>query len=182
MILEAEEINDANIKDINFWEQFTTKNGSTYSWTLLFRISKISTFESNSQPVPCKPTIKNGCSEYQRYQLLRAIHNKEASRHNCNGVVPNIKDINFWEQFTTSIGDAIVSGELFRISKISTFESNSQLLFLLFAPRRGCSEYQRYQLLRAIHNNFYVTSVLHIVVPNIKDINFWEQFTTKNAP
>ena len=92
------------------------------------------------------------CSEYQRYQLLRAIHNELFVCQAPQLVVPNIKDINFWEQFTTV----------------------SLVLKIPF----GCSEYQRYQLLRAIHNTFPAFSGLKFVVPNIKDINFWEQFTT----
>jgi len=122
----------------------------------LFRISKISTFESNSQqsnqffpPCIC-------CSEYQRYQLLRAIHNSSMYTDVQNPVVPNIKDINFWEQFTTNPISLIARSLLFRISKISTFESNSQPPFTLYS--------------------------IFKVVPNIKDINFWEQFTTAPCP
>ncbi len=167
-----------NIKDINFWEQFTTIRFIHTRHTTLFRISKISTFESNSQPVELSELLRSCCSEYQRYQLLRAIHNGKVGGVVGSSVVPNIKDINFWEQFTTFI-DFIRNMELlFRISKISTFESNSQhILAQLFTTHR-CSEYQRYQLLRAIHNpgNKLVADVA--VVPNIKDINFWEQFTT----
>jgi len=93
---------------------------------LLFRISKIQFFESNSQrldivllKVPC-------CSEYQRYNFLKAIHN-----------IP------------TKIYEVL---SLFRISKIQFFESNSQLTD--FKPNTiiGCSEYQRYNFLKAIHN------------------------------
>ena len=120
----------------------------------LFRISKISTFESNSQPSFCNSLCKRCCSEYQRYQLLRAIHNPLIKTLGIRYVVPNIKDINFWEQFTTTFHALLYFQMLFRISKISTFESNSQL-----NPRDNvaigcCSEYQRYQLLRAIHNYF----------------------------
>ena len=193
-----------NIKDINFWEQFTTQTPIHFFLTLLFRISKISTFESNSQPSINGPSCSGCCSEYQRYQLLRAIHNQrlvdtlgddgcseyqryqllraihnwghtwnmrgrgcsEYQRyqllraiHNCIAVpfyiavvVPNIKDINFWEQFTTIISERFISFPLFRISKISTFESNSQRTVMVLPSMVCCSEYQRYQLLRAIHN------------------------------
>ena len=145
---------------------------------LLFRISKISTFESNSQHG--ETSIKNSgrCSEYQRYQLLRAIHNHISHLSYPKTVVPNIKDINFWEQFTTRQGWKRPRNSLFRISKISTFESNSQHYQLLPLYLQSCSEYQRYQLLRAIHNAAPIAIELTIVVPNIKDINFWEQFTT----
>ena len=148
----------------------------------LFRISKISTFESNSQhkrggnrPIVC-------CSEYQRYQLLRAIHNMYQMAHYLPLVVPNIKDINFWEQFTTGETITIKRIQLFRISKISTFESNSQQNVYDFENASCCSEYQRYQLLRAIHNTITTQCLRGCVVPNIKDINFWEQFTTMQSP
>ena len=119
---------------------------------MLFRISKISTFESNSQLNKYERLKELGCSEYQRYQLLRAIHNL------------------LWVVFLVIW--------LFRISKISTFESNSQLERHRVISMKRCSEYQRYQLLRAIHNLFFHTFSAPRVVPNIKDINFWEQFTT----
>ena len=218
-----------NIKDINFWEQFTTKNCVLAENTLLFRISKISTFESNSQPNWIQVARCYRCSEYQRYQLLRAIHNpflclkaylklfriSKISTFESNSqpmrnsfqtqsccseyqryqllraihneypryafdffVVPNIKDINFWEQFTTKSHERSYRLSLFRISKISTFESNSQQKSMLSRSLIRCSEYQRYQLLRAIHNLCYPVVGWSCVVPNIKDINFWEQFTT----
>jgi len=141
-----------NIKDINFWEQFTTMYRVKPPLCLLFRISKISTFESNSQLALIWGSHRWRCSEYQRYQLLRAIHNCPLSTCNNQYVVPNIKDINFWEQFTTTTSNNPHSS--------------------------GCSEYQRYQLLRAIHNFAGYLMYKRFVVPNIKDINFWEQFTT----
>ncbi len=35
------------------------------------------------------------CSEYQRYKLLKAIHNQGGERKSKSYIVPNIKDINF---------------------------------------------------------------------------------------
>ena len=144
----------------------------------LFRISKISTFESNSQRIFVWYYKTRRCSEYQRYQLLRAIHNPQNIHHISLSVVPNIKDINFWEQFTTATRLNSSSLMLFRISKISTFESNSQPCVVYVQIPASCSEYQRYQLLRAIHNHDTQRHLTGGVVPNIKDINFWEQFTT----
>ena len=167
-----------NIKDINFWEQFTTITSKELERMQLFRISKISTFESNSQHVEPYDLPEKGCSEYQRYQLLRAIHNLYRWFRRWRKVVPNIKDINFWEQFTTYLNSINEVSKLFRISKISTFESNSQPLLGGMYQSFCCSEYQRYQLLRAIHNFAIIISTSLPVVPNIKDINFWEQFTT----
>jgi len=167
-----------NIKDINFWEQFTTGERRHPQNFELFRISKISTFESNSQLVAIYRLGGMSCSEYQRYQLLRAIHNHQTRWIKHRIVVPNIKDINFWEQFTTSMYWKSAIYLLFRISKISTFESNSQRAYMSYRGHDCCSEYQRYQLLRAIHNWMIKSVRAGCVVPNIKDINFWEQFTT----
>ena len=147
----------------------------------LFRISKISTFESNSQHTPSLNNHIVSCSEYQRYQLLRAIHNNCRNFEPALFVVPNIKDINFWEQFTTIFSNSALVVSLFRISKISTFESNSQQPWWVLHVVNRCSEYQRYQLLRAIHNCSLNRHLYCAVVPNIKDINFWEQFTTKKV-
>ena len=118
---------------------------------LVVWISKIHTFESNSQPQRISSSVSLRCSEYQRYKLLRAIHNTTAkdktlltlfriskiqtfesnSQPMCiwtqkQNVVQNIKDTNFWEQFTTQCQTHPQCFSLFRISKIQTFESNSQ--------------------------------------------------------
>jgi len=123
-------------------------HNSSVSYTTvspLFRISKISTFESNSQPKRLEGLRSGGCSEYQRYQPLRAIHN--------------------------ITGNSLRIELLFRISKISTFESNSQLHRSCKWEGLCCSEYQRYQPLRAIHNKTHTINEVRVVVPNIKDIN-----------
>ena len=146
-----------NIKDINFWEQFTTHHITRSELPELFRISKISTFESNSQLVDTSDDDSRSCSEYQRYQLLRAIHNERRWTVQVRWVVPNIKDINFWEQFTTGADVESFRKALFRISKISTFESNSQRKVAKGCLQFCCSEYQRYQLLRAIHNTKWLS-------------------------
>ena len=169
-----------NIKDINFWEQFTTSNWICIPDLVLFRISKISTFESNSQLAPAENIEPKGCSEYQRYQLLRAIHNCIFFFYHDAIVVPNIKDINFWEQFTTSTSHWWAANVLFRISKISTFESNSQLFLchLIFPP--CCSEYQRYQLLRAIHNRRGLHTIIYRLF-RISKISTFESNSQRRA-
>ena len=56
--------------------------------------------------------------------------------------------------------------------KDTIFESNSQPISRGINPFTGCSEYQRYNFLKAIHNlSIFVTSIL-IVVQNIKDTIF----------
>ena len=145
----------------------------------LFRISKIQTFESNSQQICSVVVLPVSCSEYQRYKLLKAIHNDLVCEIDGKIVVQNIKDTNFWKQFTTDKCVAAGCSLLFRISKIQTFESNSQLKSNRPIKKTSCSEYQRYKLLKAIHNDHFDWQSIDMVVQNIKDTNFWKQFTTR---
>ena len=169
-----------NIKDTNFWKQFTTPSNHSVAIQLLFRISKIQTFESNSQLFFKFNIVINSCSEYQRYKLLKAIHNNHVYNLLLEVVVQNIKDTNFWKQFTTICRQQKKEVGLFRISKIQTFESNSQRHSHVFNCFHSCSEYQRYKLLKAIHNLKWNVKISNSVVQNIKDTNFWKQFTTIN--
>ena len=243
-----------DVKDTNLWEQFTTsytKDNRAYE---LFLMSKIRTYESNSQLwyafqdfAEVVPDVKDTnlweqfttcmtvsrsttcCSWCQRYELMRAIHNLTTDARNEHRVVPDVKDTNLWEQFTTSSSTLNVSRGLFLMSKIRTYESNSQpqsliekryivvpdvkdtnlweqfttaircsarrpALFLMSKirtyesnsqhPQRWrnrrvrCSWCQRYELMRAIHNSFVSVISSASVVPDVKDTNLWEQFTT----
>ena len=116
-----------DVKDTNLWEQFTT-------WT------------SHQREHPC-------CSWCQRYELMRAIHNRLLRLTPCRTVVPDVKDTNLWEQFTTPASLALPWMELFLMSKIRTYESNSQHPFHIVVITIGCSWCQRYELMRAIHND-----------------------------
>ena len=141
-----------NIKDTIFWKQFTTLKHVVPLTSMLFRISKIQFFESNSQLKIKNYERKSSCSEYQRYNFLKAIHN--------------------------ATGNGTPFTRLFRISKIQFFESNSQLSFVNNFLERCCSEYQRYNFLKAIHNAKRPMPFFADVVQNIKDTIFWKQFTT----
>ena len=61
----------------------------------LFRISKIQFFESNSQRMSDWFKFAGGCSEYQRYNFLKAIHNRGETYYADKSVVQNIKDTIF---------------------------------------------------------------------------------------
>ena len=141
-----------NIKDTSFWKQFTTNYKPIKKANMLFRISKIQVFESNSQLLGGSITDMMSCSEYQRYKFLKAIHNGVAIGSPEPWVVQNIKDTSFWKQFTTYASPLRRSEMLFRISKIQVFESNSQRGCFFFVLLNSCSEYQRYKFLKAIHN------------------------------
>ena len=118
----------------------------------MFRISKIQFFESNSQQASLSVRMECRCSEYQRYNFLKAIHNHRTLSVNPACVVQNIKDTIFWKQFTT--------------------RDHRQML------KKSCSEYQRYNFLKAIHNPVFIFNLSYLVVQNIKDTIFWKQFTT----
>ena len=122
----------------------------------------------------------SSCSEYQRYNFLKAIHNASLMFLVCLWVVQNIKDTIFWKQFTTFDYFTLRIIKLFRISKIQFFESNSQQFSGTCFKNSGCSEYQRYNFLKAIHNILVPFRIRGWVVQNIKDTIFWKQFTTQN--
>ena len=144
-------------KDTNFWEQVTTFLPLTTVLTWLFRIPKIQTFESKSQREWRSNSQRRSCSGYQRYKLLRASHNCFPSDPLSLLVVPDTKDTNFWEQVTTGNKSQRILLQLFRIPKIQTFESKSQLFLPGCNRFHRCSGYQRYKLLRASHNTSTTT-------------------------
>ena len=141
-----------DVKDTNLWEQFTTTMPWCNYWFLLFLMSKIRTYESNSQQPAGGRETEWGCSWCQRYELMRAIHNVGYISTLPINVVPDVKDTNLWEQFTTTKPNIRARIKLFLMSKIRTYESNSQLMGVL--------------------------SGRFDVVPDVKDTNLWEQFTT----
>ena len=118
---------------------------------------------------------------YQKLNIkistLRAIHNNKEDIK-INELFRNIKDINF-ESNSQQLFVVVGALWVVRISKISTFESNSHTTLWVQAqlvvpnikdinfehPQLhttckplwlSCSEYQRYQLLRAIHNHLNI--------------------------
>ena len=109
---------------------------------------------------------------------MKAIHNKSRESKKCDNVVSYIKDTNYWKQFTTAQGLLARENKLFRISKIPIIESNSQQVYKFLRDIGCCFVYQRYQLLKAIHNSFCFFVVHLFVVSYIKDTNYWKQFTT----
>ena len=141
-----------DIKDTSFWKQFTTY------WKLFIRISS--------------------CYWYQRYLILKAIHNRLSISLYSLQVVTDIKDTSFWKQFTTFNHETKFIDELLLISKIPHFESNSQLINTRGENTNCCYWYQRYLILKAIHNRYMVGILKTSVVTDIKDTSFWKQFTT----
>ena len=120
--------------------------------TLLFIKSKIQFFESKSQHPNAGATNESGCLSSQRYNFLKANHNKKIGRPIKACVVYQVKDTIFWKQITT----------------------------LLALPIRlnGCLSSQRYNFLKANHNNFSKMKRVIFVVYQVKDTIFWKQITT----
>ena len=196
-----------DIKDTSFWKQFTTKGGKDRWYHLLLLISKIPHFESNSQHIVTYKELEDMllliskiphfesnsqrryhsyssvfcCYWYQRYLILKAIHNSVSSSASFSRVVTDIKDTSFWKQFTTSPRRLTLDKLLLLISKIPHFESNSQLQRNPIAPSLCCYWYQRYLILKAIHNRLADDTKNKEVVTDIKDTSFWKQFTTRHC-
>ena len=171
----------SDVKDTNFWKQFTTVTAFFSGLWELFPMSKIQIFESNSQQF-CYCCVHNlvvsdvkdtnfwkqfttnkwseckrkSCFRCQRYKFLKAIHNHFAVSVSIWTVVSDVKDTNFWKQFTT---------------KMRTLKSFY-----------GCFRCQRYKFLKAIHNHLLAQRLSAVVVSDVKDTNFWKQFTTCRAP
>ena len=216
-------------KDTKFWNQFTTipyhRQAMPYcfrsqrykilkpihNWLedflivfLLFQITKIQNFETNSQqchswvsktiycfrsqrykilkpihnccPQHCK--LLDNCFRSQRYKILKPIHNRigikwwlivlfqitKIQNFETNSqqlakmlhieiTVSDHKDTKFWNQFTTNLQSSLQLSQLFQITKIQNFETNSQLIVGKFHKRLTVSDH--------------------------KDTKFWNQFTTR---
>ena len=119
---------------------------------MLFPMSKIQIFESNSQPPSFPGKSVARCFRCQRYKFLKAIHNTPTRRGFAPTVVSDVKDTNFWKQFTTPRPNATARKQLFPMSKIQIFESNSQLFNDWNWINGSCFRCQRYKFLKAIHN------------------------------
>ena len=140
-------------KDTNFWKQFTTYSEFESSWRLMFAVTKIQIFESNSQLSLLVGFVGQWCSPSQRYKFLKAIHNTVEGH----------------EHLTV----------MFAVTKIQIFESNSQLSVPVWPSSVRCSPSQRYKFLKAIHNLGIHYDANLFDVRRHKDTNFWKQFTTK---
>ena len=114
------------VKDTIFWKQITTVNVLSEVWKLLFIKSKIQFFESKSQLTYAIPFAINSCLSSQRYNFLKANHNRTQEYHCFVTVVYQVKDTIFWKQITTRLVISVRVWMLFIKSKIQFFESKSQ--------------------------------------------------------
>ena len=89
------------IKDTIFWKQITTQSMWIRLKFLLFIRSKIQFFESKSQLLNEVKKLEKCCLSDQRYNFLKANHNKDVEDARTIVVVYQIKDTIFWKQITT---------------------------------------------------------------------------------
>ena len=95
-------------------------------------------------------------------------------------VVYQVKDTIFWKQITTIIDSARWRLLLFIKSKIQFFESKSQRLARMKNKCLSCLSSQRYNFLKANHNEQGRIYYFDYVVYQVKDTIFWKQITTQN--
>ena len=166
------------VKDTIFWKQITTYRYRVLFLLLLFIKSKIQFFESKSQR--CSEPIVGGlcCLSSQRYNFLKANHNKWTPWIIRLEVVYQVKDTIFWKQITTAPNGMILDPLLFIKSKIQFFESKSQLKTYTMKKENSCLSSQRYNFLKANHNSVVQRCKINCVVYQVKDTIFWKQITT----
>ena len=93
-------------------------------------------------------------------------------------VVYQVKDTIFWKQITTTLQTWQSVHLLFIKSKIQFFESKSQLDWFIFKKQNCCLSSQRYNFLKANHNQTIDNNISFGVVYQVKDTIFWKQITT----
>jgi len=113
-------------KDTIFWKQITTRRCICWRWSSLFIGSKIQFSESKSQPYGYGMEFFESCLSVQRYNFLKANHNRFNWQHGRSWVVYRFKDTIFWKQITTPLICPTAFAALFIGSKIQFSESKSQ--------------------------------------------------------
>ena len=143
------------VKDTIFWKQITTLK-------------------------PCTSFLKS-CLSSQRYNFLKANHNWfRGYRFRCV-VVYQVKDTIFWKQITTQEIIDPKTRRLFIKSKIQFFESKSQPVRWNSWYSFGCLSSQRYNFLKANHNQCLGTSYLNVLFIKSK-IQFFESKSQQMCP
>ncbi len=140
------------VKDTIFWKQITTLINWYIHLPTLFIKSKIQFFESKSQLQCSVAFVGECCLSSQRYNFLKANHNRLKVLWRIRIVVYQVKDTIFWKQITTTVSALKVNEMLFIKSKIQFFESKSQQCDSQLKSIDGCLSSQRYNFLKANHN------------------------------
>ena len=167
------------VKDTIFWKQITTVSTHLLRSPMLFIKSKIQFFESKSQRLERNDHFPCRCLSSQRYNFLKANHNVKTVLTNSIDVVYQVKDTIFWKQITTRVTNRGSVPLLFIKSKIQFFESKSQRETYWRSVQVRCLSSQRYNFLKANHNDFAITSAKIMLFIKSK-IQFFESKSQPN--
>ena len=187
----------------NFLKANHNKAPSVSSGVALFIKSKIQFSESKSQRKFNDKGEIESCLSSQRYNFLKANHNYVNRWKLSVSVVYQVKDTIFWKQITThplvsSSRSSCLSSQrynflkanhnptfsgsqyfwLFIKSKIQFSESKSQPFEDNLTNNLRCLSSQRYNFLKANHNDTNTRKYALLVVYQVKDTIFWKQITT----
>ena len=191
------------VKDTIFWKQITTVDNFLIVGKVLFIKSKIQFFESKSQQVWIVYSSNFCCLSSQRYNFLKANHNTDSGDDILGMVVYQVKDTIFWKQITTDcrypwIFDSCLSSQRYNFLKANhnmaknrnlpetvvyqvkdtIFWKQITTVVLVSTTNTRCLSSQRYNFLKANHNDEVLTVLGRLVVYQVKDTIFWKQITT----
>ena len=119
---------------------------------MLFIKSKIQFFESKSQLNVISPKSATGCLSSQRYNFLKANHNKITNNKKNNIVVYQVKDTIFWKQITTDWAVLKFQAGCLSSQRYNFLKANHNEVEDDGSPKMGCLSSQRYNFLKANHN------------------------------
>ena len=151
-------------KDTTFWKPITTERQLKLKQKMLFSTPKIQHSESQSQPWHLRKASLLRCSVPQRYNILKANHNLYWWFILCSCVVQYPKDTTFWKPITTYSSIKAKKRSLFSTPKIQHSESQSQRSSEYCLQPSRCSVPQRYNILKANHNQILGTLQRRYVV------------------
>ena len=172
----------------------------------MFIKSKIQFFESKSQHAVKSCKVGDCCLSSQRYNFLKANHNECVLNSYCVPVVYQVKDTIFWKQITTyfyseSLLFCCLSSQRYNFLKANhnVFVLQALIPLVVYqvkdtifwkqittnnthvATIKGCLSSQRYNFLKANHNDILLWINQTNVVYQVKDTIFWKQITTQNV-
>ena len=119
---------------------------------MLFIKSKIQFFESKSQRSTSGGIKEPSCLSSQRYNFLKANHNKITNNKKNNIVVYQVKDTIFWKQITTDWAVLKFQAGCLSSQRYNFLKANHNEVEDDGSPKMGCLSSQRYNFLKANHN------------------------------
>ena len=148
------------------------------SFCELYSICQRYNFESNLQLVDKCNISYYRCIRYVKDTILKAIYNTPPLTRKSASAVFDMSKIQFWKQFTTTVGRNSYIIPLYSICQRYNFESNLQPANVSGALYISCIRYVKDTILKAIYNAFGGVVPLPRAVFDMSKIQFWKQFTT----